>query len=191
LDQCKAAFGVGERNPAKSKPPLLVSKLIRATASLGALLEFPTGEQIYLGGWDGVVKCPAASAFVPAEISLWEMSTEKKGITAKANRDHNKRKKNPLNYLPAQCTFIFLTLHRWTGKDKWVADKKAENVWKDVIAYDAVNLEQWLRDAPTVGWWLAVESGNMPSDGILYVEQSWQDYAESGVYKLAPPVLLS
>src|ERR1700683_2266807 len=98
------------------------------------------------------------------------MSTEKRGITAKADRDYKKRKKNPLEYSAAKCTFIFVTTHRWTQKDKWVASKKAENVWKDVIAYDAVNLEEWLRDAPAVGWWLAVESENMPSDGILSVE---------------------
>lgn len=173
---------------AKSALPLLLSRLVRATAPSDTFLEFPSGAAAYLGGWDGVVKSNKATSFVPEGMSLWEMGTEK-DIKGKADEDYEKRTKNQGEYTPAESSFVFVTTQRWTQKNKWVKEKKAEKVWKDVVVYDVTNLEQWLRDAPAVGWWLAVLSSNMPAEGILSAEQSWNDYAESTRFTLSTQVL--
>lgn len=46
--------------------------------------------------------------------------------------------------------FVFVTPRRWGQRDSWAATKRAENVWKDVRAYDADSLEQWLDETPAV-----------------------------------------
>ncbi|SUT85387.1 Uncharacterised protein [Actinobacillus ureae] len=43
--------------------------------------------------------------------------------------------------------FIFVTPHRWIGKEKWVTEKKSLNKWKDVKVYDTNDLEQWLEQS--------------------------------------------
>ncbi len=65
-------------------------------------------------------------------------------------------------------------------KDKW---------FKEVIAYDSNCLEQWIREAPAVGLWLAREMGKAIA-GVVDVKTHWLDL--QGVLKsaLPPEVLL-
>ena len=51
--------------------------------------------------------------------------------------------------------FVFVTPRRWPGKDKWVKDRKAQGQWKDVRAYDASDLEQWLEQSISGQAWFA------------------------------------
>ncbi|MDR3716713.1 MAG: hypothetical protein P4L51_28230 [Puia sp.] len=176
-------------NPAaKADLPLVVSRLIRATTPLDSSLDFPSGADTYSGGWDGFVRCGKDTGRVPGGISLWEMGTEKDS-KGKADDDYKKRSLKPLGYVPADCTFVFVTPRKWNKKKTWSDAKKAEKKWKDVRVFDGSDLEQWMLDAPAVGWWFAVLSGNMPYDVILSAEQSWNDYAQSPTVKLKTQVL--
>lgn len=173
---------------AKSNLPLLIARLIRATGPAATFLEFPRGADVYTGGWDGIVKCGEETAFVPEGISLWEMGTES-DVKGKADEDFEKRLSDPLRFVPSECVFVFVTTRKWTQKAKWVRAKKALGKWKDVKVYDSINLDQWLSDAPAVGWWLSVISGNLPPEGIMSAEQVWKEYAVSPNHTLAPSVL--
>lgn len=177
-----------EQPAAKAELPLLISRLIRATTLENTELKFPSGADTYLGGWDGVTRCAKATAWVTEGVALWEMGSDVH-IQAKADDDYKKRTANPLGYNNKDCVFVFVTPRRWPGKDTWVAEKNAEGIWKDVLVYDAIRLEEWLLDAPAVGWWLAVQSGNMPAEGILAAEQAWEEYAEGPKITLSPAVL--
>ena len=40
-----------------------------------------------------------------------------------------------------------MTPRNWTGKHSWAKDKKTRGEWKDVRAFDASDLEQWLEQS--------------------------------------------
>ncbi len=59
------------------------------------------------------------------------MGTEK-SVKGKADEEFEKRLLNPLGFVPSECVFVFVTIRKWTQKNKWVRSKKAEAKWKDV-----------------------------------------------------------
>src|SRR4028119_2225524 len=124
-----------DRLEARSQLPRLIRRLIYATASDIQQASFAADEGIQLSGWDGIVVNPnAANMFVPANVSGWEMGVNK-DFKKKANEDYQKRSQNPEGLTPAETTFVFVTLRRWDGKERWMQARKAERIWGDVRAY--------------------------------------------------------
>jgi len=60
---------------------------------------------------------------------------------SKAKKDYEKRTKDSLGVDKTKATFVFATGRRWPGKTKWANDRRAEDVWKDVKAFDADDIE--------------------------------------------------
>src|SRR5687767_6523421 len=117
------------RTDSKFDLPLLISKLVRVTTPTSTQVDFPSGSSAYVGGWDGVVNCEEDTGKVPKGISLWEFGTEEDN-KGKADDDYNKRKADPLGYIPKGCVFIFVTPRFWKQKDKWVKAKQSEGFWR-------------------------------------------------------------
>lgn len=165
----------------KATLPYLISRLVRATTPISTKVDFPSGSATYIGGWDGIVNCEIETAYVPQGISLWEFGTTD-DCKGKADDDYNKRKEKPGGYTPSNCTFIFVTPRLWTQKDKWSSAKKAENYWKDVKVYDAVDIEQWLDSALSVSRWFASQDGvaTYPFDGIMTADEFWEEWSIGG-----------
>lgn len=113
------------RRDAQSRLPRLVRRLVRATGGPLTRLDFPADEAVQLGGWDGIVECPAGGTFVPAGVSGWELGTTSDS-RGKAESDYRKRKVDPLGLDPAGTTFVVVTPRRWGGKAAWVGEKRAE-----------------------------------------------------------------
>ena len=143
--------------------PRLVRRLVHSTGRGLRKVDFPADEAIRLAGWDGKVLADDASPFVPAGFSAWELGTNQ-DPRAKANDDYKKRTDNPAGIDPTQATFIFVTPRRWPGRDAWIAEKRAEGRWKDVLAFDAESLAQWLEGAPGVAAWFGPVVGTVPAD---------------------------
>lgn len=162
----------------KSTLPYLISRLVRATTPTSTKVDIPWGSATYIGGWDGIVNCEAETAYVPKGVSLWEFGTNV-DCKGKADGDYDKRKSDPLGSTPGDCTFIFVTPRLWTKKDEWIAAKKAENQWKDVIVYDSIDLEQWLDRAPAVARWFASweDVNACPFDGIMTADEFWEEWS--------------
>lgn len=162
----------------KSTLAYLISRLVRATTPTSTKVDIPWGSATYIGGWDGIVNCEAATAYVPKGVSLWEFGTNV-DCKGKADGDYDKRKSDPLGFTPGDCAFIFVTPRLWTKKDEWIAAKKAENQWKDVIVYDSTDLEQWLDRAPAVARrfasWKDVDA--CPFDGIMTADEFWEEWS--------------
>lgn len=53
---------------------------------------------------------------------------------------------------------------------------KGKNLWKDIRAYDASDLEQWMEQSVSSRIWFANETGR-PSDGVRTLERCWADWA--------------
>ena len=143
--------------------PKLVRLLIHATTTdLLEPISMPSGDSVQKPGLDGIVKRRnTPDEFVPPNVSVWKMGTNKEYKT-KANGDYNKRTDDPVGFEPHKTTFVFVTTQQWwNGKDDWIAEKKAENIWADVRVYDADDLEHWLEQAPAITTWLGNKIGKL------------------------------
>lgn len=76
---------------AKGELPHLIARLVYATTPNDTEIRFPSGSGVFLGGWDGIVKCKEDTRYIPKGVSCIEIGTEKKPKN-KAEEDYNKRK---------------------------------------------------------------------------------------------------
>jgi hypothetical protein len=145
------------RRAAQGKLPQVVRKLIATTAGPGniAKIDVRADEGVQLSGPDGMLVIKAESdPMIPVGDSLWEMGTNR-DPKDKADGDYGKRLADPPELNRAVTTFVFVTSRRWAGKAAWAEGRRKEGVWKDVLAYDADDLEAWLERAPGVHVWLS------------------------------------
>lgn len=171
--------------------PQLVRKLIRATSDSIKSIKFPSGDNVLIGGWDGILEVTEGTDFLPSGISVWEFGANK-NVKSKADDDYTKRTKNPLGFNPSDSTFVFVTPRIWTKSNEWIAEKKKDNIWKDIKVINAELLEEWLEIAPSVSAWLALKHlGKYPSEGIQSIEDFWEEWSKGPNIKLNSQLLLS
>jgi hypothetical protein len=150
-----------ERLDARSRLPQVIRRLVHATVSTITKIDFPANESTQRSGFDGLVVCTEGNAWVPSGRSSWELSVEK-GIKDKADRDLQKRTKVVPKRDQLETTFVFLTPRHWENKAKWAEDANGLGNWKEVRAYDADDMEQWLEQAPATAVWFAHLLGSRP-----------------------------
>jgi len=157
------------RRDAQELLPHLVRKLLFATLDLESLklCRIPVGDDIGRPGYDGRVETLIGTNFVPIGPSVWEMGTG--DPKKKAEEDYGKRTSNPGNVDPSITTFVFVTPHRWTDKDKWVQGKQKQGKWENIRVLDNVDLESWLDTAPVVARWFARQIG-IPVDSFRDID---------------------
>ncbi len=165
------------RYDAPGQLPELVHRLILATADDITHLQMRSGEGTRYGGYDGTVKAGRGNAFVPDGLSAWEMGVDPKP-KKKADDDYKKRTARPLDVDPSQATFVFVTPHRWLGKENWAAEKRQAGPWCDVRALDADDLAAWLALAPEVHVWISRLVGKDPGN-IQDLESFWLEWREA------------
>jgi DNA-binding XRE family transcriptional regulator len=168
--------------------PELMSRLVLVSSN-PTLLRFPSDESVTFAGYDGICEVPVAGAFVPAGRSVWEFGTQRRSIAAKAQEDYDKRSGDPAGEDPAATTFVFVTPHRWPGKDAWAAARRADGIWKEVQALDADNLVHWLELHAGVTDWLATRIGRRPA-GIRNLEATWTEWSLATKPPLSPELVL-
>ena len=81
---------MGLGSDAFAQLPRLISRLIWASCNDLSRLDMPGGEQVYLGGFDGVVQCDVGTDMVPPSTSVWELSV-RRDLATKAKNDYEKR----------------------------------------------------------------------------------------------------
>jgi hypothetical protein len=178
-----------DRLDARSRLPELLRRLIHASPSSIERIGFPAGEGVQQGGWDGVLIAQSTHPFVPDGYSVWELGVNSK-VKAKADEDYRKRTAEPRGLNPNETTYVFVTPRRWGGKDDWISERKEDGVWKEVRAYDADDVEQWLHQAPAVHLWLSIMSGKHPQTA-RDLETFWVDWSEVTYPPLSPVLLTS
>lgn len=178
----------GERRDGPAGFPIFLAMLIYAERGPSARMRFPAEESIGTPGWDGRCEVDGESRFIPDGISVWEFTAQADNITTKANKDYKKRTSDPLDEVPAETTFVFVTLQRWRGKSAWVANKRAECKWRDVRAYDADDLVHWLEMAPAVAIYLSRRM-NQRSALLRDLDEVWDEWAKATRQPLTPGLL--
>ncbi len=170
--------------------PELARKLIRVSSDSIKAIKFPSGENVLIGGWDGILEVSEETEYLPKGISLWEFGSNA-DTKGKADEDYEKRSKNPIGFNPAECTYVFVTPRLWTKGDEWIEERKKDGVWKDIKVINAEILEEWLEIAPTVSAWLAIKHlGKYPNEGIQSAEDFWEEWSSGPRIKLNPEILL-
>ncbi|MDD4009124.1 MAG: hypothetical protein PHQ67_04845 [Fermentimonas sp.] len=180
----------GESYDSKGGFPELISKLVYATTPKSTRVHFPSGSGVFLGGWDGKVVCEESTHFIPIGVSCFELGTER-NPGSKIERDYNERTKDPLGCDPKETTFILITPFTWQGKEAWVKEKNSEGIWKEVIVYDAIDLEEWLDRSIIVTRRFIKKIYPNRIDSFLTAEEEWEEWSNSVQYELPPEIVVT
>ena len=169
---------------ARSKLAALLRRLAYSSTASITALNFPAHENSQTYGWDGYIESVNSNPWIPQGKSGWEFgcNANPKG---KADSDYQARVEatDSSPEEKAETTFIFVTPRRWAQKGDWAKSKQAEGVWKDVIAFDSNDLEQWLETSASTQVWFAELIG-IQTEGM----QSPEHYFDSWAQVSNPPL---
>lgn len=168
--------------------PILIRRLISATTTITAL-SMPGGDSVSTSGWDGIVQADKGNIWVPDGASFWEMGCSSDIIT-KARSDFRKRNQQISPQEAAKSCFVFVSPRRWPKKDSWLKEARAENIWSDVYALDANDLEAWLENTPAVALWFGELTGHTGA-GIESISHFWERWRNQSQFPLTKETLLA
>ena len=160
-----------EKIEARSLLPALLRRLVNSTDSEITRSDFPAYDNSQRKGWDGQVESENVTPWIPSGISGWEFGCNK-NPEQKADDDYSLRTRNVSQAERENTTFIFVTPHSWDSKEDWIKAKKERNEWKNVRAYDANDLEQWLELSAPGQVWLAEKLG-LAQEGCQTLDDYW------------------
>lgn len=169
--------------------PELIKRLLISNYTKINKMRFPSGDSIYLSGWDGILECEENILSIASGVSLWEFGASK-NTKQKAEDDYKKRKLNTLSYDSHDCTFVFVTPRVWDQSETWRNEKKENTFWKDIVVITAIELEDWIFKNPSVGIWLAERIKKSHSTGVSTIETFWKKWANGNNITLRPNILL-
>jgi hypothetical protein len=169
-----------DRYEAAAVLPKLARRLVHATAVVKSL-SFPGDAGVRLAGFDGIAESETGAPFVPAGLSVWELSTERNVLT-KIRKDFKKRS---LAYDGRdRAVYVAVTARRAAGKHEWAAEQRGDTGWADIRVVDADDLATWLEQAPMVAAWFAREHLGRPIDEAMSVEAR----SEAWRHRTKPPL---
>lgn len=161
---------------ARVRLSVFLRTLVNSTGVALKKVDFPGNDDAERPGWDGFIEADEGTPWVPSGASGWEFGVTR-DIRKKADDDFAKSIKATTKSERDQLTFVFVTPRRWLGKSDWIKAMKAKGQWKDVRAYDASDLEQWLAQSLAAQTWFANEV-RQPSEGVRSLDRCWSDWAD-------------
>ena len=169
---------------ARTKLSVLLRTLIHSTGRDLQKVDFPGNDDAERAGWDGFIEASSGTPWIPSGASGWEFGVTA-DIKAKADGDFVKSVRAIKSPERANITFVFVTPRRWPGKVAWVVEMKGKKLWKDIRAYDASDLEQWVEQSLAAQTWFANQT-DRPSNGVRTLERCWSDWADVAAPALHP-----
>lgn len=170
------AWASGRIEPRQQLAALL-RRLVNTTGIDLSKVDFPAYDDAERRGWDGYIDAGAATPWIPIGISGWEF-----GCNAdpedKAQSDYDARLRHVPEDERKNTTFVFVTPRKWPGKQAWEKARRAEQRFRDVRAFDASDLEQWLEQSVATQTWFAELIG-ASTEGLRSLESCWTQWAEA------------
>ncbi len=166
---------------AQNRFPLLIKRLIHLTITPNKI-QFPSGNAIWIPGFDGVVVNSEKNSFVPMDCSVWEVSV-RADFKRKADEDYAYRTENELKNVPPgiqwnKITYVCATPYIWADKTEWENSRIAEGKWKNVIVIDGTSLCDWLEVSEPIALQFAVEElGFPPYSEVQFASQAWNEWS--------------
>ena len=162
------------KRSAEETLPLLIKKLILASCNPKEI-NFPSGDDVAIGGWDGILDVEINNTFIPTGKSGWEIGTNE-DVKGKVDDDYEKRLNEPEPFILEQDSFVFVTSRLWSKRDAWVKDKKSTNKWKNIKGINASSLADWLEQCPSVHRWFSEFIGKRSSE-LWDIDLAWQGFS--------------
>ena len=160
---------------ARAQLPALLRMLVHSTGTNLNLVDFPAFDNSQRKGWDGQVNSGSATPWIPLGKSGWEFGCNE-DARSKAESDYTTRTDNVAANEQKTTTFVFVTPRNWPGKGEWSKAKKAESEWKDVRAFDASDLEQWLEQSiPAQTRFREFQGG--AAEQVASLDRIWDEWA--------------
>lgn len=161
---------------ARSKLSVLLRMLVHSTGYGLTKVDFPGNDDSQRPGWDGFIEASTGTPWIPEGVSGWEFGVEA-NIKGKADKDFAKRVADTDVNTMAGMTYVFVTPLRWNEKVKWASAMNSKKLWKDVRAYDASDLEQWIEQSLPAQAWFANQT-NRSSNGVRTLDSCWSEWAD-------------
>jgi len=156
--------------------PALLRKLIAPLGDGIVNISFPAYNESQKTGWDGQLETSKASPWIPLGQSTWEFGCNK-DPQGKANDDYRKRtKRTPLKERRKK-TYVFVTPHNWENKEDWVKARKKKNEWKDIVALNASDLENWIEHSLQAQTFM-LACLNRSHNALRGLELAWSEWAD-------------
>ena len=174
------------QHQARQELAVLLRRLVHSTTDGVKRADFPGYGQAERKGWDGRIEAAASTAWVPEGASRWEFTCNSR---PRSRADHyftTRTESVPLEDRRAQ-TFVFATPRNWPNKTEWEGEKRRLKAWRDVRAYDASDLEQWLETSPAAQVWFAERLGR-PVEGFQSLDQFWNEWTSAADPPLSPAI---
>ena len=150
----------------------------------------PSGSGVAAPGWDGIVRCSNGNRFVPAGLSCWESSTERKRSHSKALNDYDKRVDSTPRSKRADIAYVAAVCAPWTKAREFADEKSQCDYFRLVRALNVDHIEDWLECAPVSTVWLREVMGE-PIAGIGLLSGWWNAWLDSTTVPLAADVVLA
>ena len=172
-----------DRADAKQVFPELMRRLLANTPGV-TNIDIRSHEGTAAPGWDGIATSKG-SPFLP-QGELWFEFGTNKDPKRKAQNDYSKRKEDPRNN---EHTFIFATPRNWPGGQNWQEERKSDNHFADVKVIDAYTLEAWLKETPSIHYWISERLGRSPQ--MVSTLEKWWNSLERKLEEKIPSEFFS
>ncbi|MDF0607192.1 HigA family addiction module antitoxin [Neisseriaceae bacterium TC5R-5] len=160
----------------RSRLAVFLRTLVNSTGRGLTKVDFPGNDDAERPGWDGFVEATEGTPWIPSGYSYWEFGTNKESM-AKAEKDFKKSVRALTDIKEgAQITFVFVTPRCWNKKKEWADSKRREGIWKDVRAYDASDIEQWLEQSLSAQAWFTNETNGIERHNVRSLDKCWLDW---------------
>lgn len=156
--------------------PELVKRLILASNTSVTNHRFPSMDEVWAPGYDGVAVCNEETKYVSKGKSVWEFGTNNNSL-AKINSDYEKRTKNSLGCNKKETIFYLIVPKVWAYDCSITEWENSHTDWAAVRVYDAVILCDWINSEPDVCAWLLETIENVENVSFLTVSSAWNRFA--------------
>lgn len=160
--------------------PLLIHRLIRETVSDGSYSRVPVGDDIFVPGWDAVIRDNLCEhRFIPKGNIVFEFGckTDKKTAMRKIDEDYKKRKDDSELTNKDSYSYIGITTAILDSKTKENLNNQygKENIFKSVLILDAIDVVDWMEEHIDICIWFLNLYGEKINDyGITLLNQEWE-----------------
>ncbi|GGH24962.1 hypothetical protein GCM10007423_08830 [Dyadobacter endophyticus] len=161
---------------ARFRLAVFLRTLVNSTGSGLTHVDFPGNDDSERPGPDGLVIAREETQWIPKGNSYWEFGCNE-DPNVKAKKDYEKSVRLIEIEERQNSTFIFVTPRRWQGKVKWINDHKNGPHWRNVRAYDASDLEQWVAQSIPGQTWFADET-KRPESKTRSLDKCWIEWAK-------------
>ena len=170
--------------------PRLVRSLIAETEPSAEWLDMPAGTAVTQSGWDGFVRCAEGNRYVPAGLSVWELSAQKSGSDGKARLDYDGRVATTPRAERTAMAYVAAICAPWIKKRAFAQEKSPSRDFRSVDALNVDDLEAWLECAPVTTVWLREQMGE-PVTGVGLLSACWAKWLDATTMPLDASVVLA